>query len=85
MGSPGGFPGRFDGTMAGDACIGEECATDGVGVLALMKVAFIATSEGTVTHIASYVEAGTLLALVVAFWRLVWLRRWLGILGREPQ
>ena len=62
-GSPGGFPGRFDGTMAGDACIGEECATDGVGVLALMKAAFVATSEGTATHIASYVEAGTSVGL----------------------
>ena len=45
--------------MAGKACIGEECALEGVGVLALLKAAFVATLEGMATRIALYVEAGT--------------------------
>ena len=44
--------------MAGEACMGEEWATDGVGVLALLKAAFVATSDGTATRSASYAEAG---------------------------
>ena len=58
-GMPGGFLGRFGGAMAGKACIGEECALEGVGVLALLKAAFVATLEGMATRIALYVEAGT--------------------------
>lgn len=36
---------------------------DGVGVHALVKATFVATSEGTVTRKASYVEAGTSIGL----------------------
>ena len=49
--------------MAGEACMGEEWATEGVGVLALLKAAFVATSEGTATRSASYAEAGTSVGL----------------------
>ena len=43
--------------------MGEELATDGTGVRAWIKAAFVATSEGTATRIASYVEAGTSVGL----------------------
>lgn len=49
--------------MAGEACMGEECATDGTGVLTLMKAAFVATSEGTATCMASYMDARTSVGL----------------------
>ena len=43
--------------------MGEEPATEGTGVRACMKAAFVATSDGTATRIASYVEAGTSVGL----------------------
>ena len=49
--------------MAGEACMGEECATEGMGVRALIKAAFVAMSEGTATRNASYAEAGTSIGL----------------------
>ena len=43
--------------------MGEEWATEGTGVLACLKAAFVATSDGTATRIASYAEAGTSVGL----------------------
>lgn len=45
--------------MAGEASMGEECATDGVGVRAFWKEARDAASEGMATLMALSTSDGT--------------------------